>query len=511
MDSVRLTIRNYRSIPFDNPISLEIQRGITFILGVNNIGKSNLLRFFYEFRQLKDYASYSTSNQITVSMPDNIPISQVLNQKNYSKALEFKFESDEVVYELKFNAPDKTYNTVHFFGNCLKSNSKINRFDIVELGLFYEILSNSLYIGSFRNGSFKTSGNYYDIQIGTQFITTWDDWANGRDILKRNKITDLIAELKELFDFEKFEISVNPEKTRLIIKNEEGSFYLDELGGGISHFIIVLGNALIQEPSFILIDEPENALHPKLQQTFVTALASKAKYGLIATSHSIGLARSVADNIYHLAKDDSTKKLSLVDFGKSYKPGLLGSINELGYSQFAEIGGNNILLVEGRTDIKSFKEILRKYRIEHHFILMDLGGSSNINGNSFEELHELKRLNAKSYNVIIDSEISQEGGVLKKGINDFIANCKKLNFNCFTTEVHSTENYLSQKAIDSILGASFTALGKYESLESEERKNMKTKWGKSDNWKVFKAMTLEDFADTKLDHFIKTTLIPNTK
>ena len=35
------------------------------------------------------------------------------------------------------------------------------------------------------------------------------------------------------------------------------------------------------------------------------------------------------------------------------------------------------------------KEILKKYKIEHHFILMDLGGSNLINEESYEELEEL--------------------------------------------------------------------------------------------------------------------------
>lgn len=65
------------------------------------------------------------------------------------------------------------------------------------------------------------------------------------------------------------------------------------------------------------------------------------------------------------------------------------------------------MLVEGTGDIKSFKEILRKYGIEHHFIVMDLGGSGLISKASRHELDELKRLNAKSYNVIFDSEISR--------------------------------------------------------------------------------------------------------
>ena len=511
MNSGRITIKNYRNIPFNNPITMEINGGITFILGVNNIGKSNLLKFFYEFNGIKDFVNQPITNLIQFGTKDQMPISQLLNQKNYKKDLEIKLDVNNVIFDFTFCPQNGNYMSNIIEGKCTKQNSDISTIDSEELGIFAKLLfAENLYIGSFRNASFNTTGLYNNIQVGIQFITTWDHWANGADNIKRNKISELVTELKELFEFTIFEISVNPEKTKLLIKNENGSFYLDELGGGISHFIIVLGNAVIQEPNFILIDEPENALHPKLQQTFVTALASKAKYGLIATSHSIGLARSIADNIYHLTHNNNNRGISCVEFGNTYKPSLISSINELGYSQFVEIGGNNILLVEGKTDIKCFKEILKKYKIEHHFILMDLGGANLINGNSFDEIQELKRLNAKSYSVIFDSEISCEGAELNQNFKDFKNICESLNFNVFVTEYHSTENYITQSAIDKVIGNSFPALSKYENFESVERKNNNTKWGKADNWKMFKEMSKDEFARTKLDKFIREILVPQT-
>jgi recombinational DNA repair ATPase RecF len=49
-ESIEITIRNYRNIAYNNPITLKVKPGITFILGVNNVGKSNLLRFFLRIK-----------------------------------------------------------------------------------------------------------------------------------------------------------------------------------------------------------------------------------------------------------------------------------------------------------------------------------------------------------------------------------------------------------------------------------------------------------------------------
>ena len=394
-------------------------------------------------------------------------------------------------FKFRFNAENKVGKTVQ---------------DREYEGLF-QIFRKSMYVGSFRTPLWLSSPPYFDISVGESFIQNWDSWATGTSLANRTKIRDLKKELKELFQFNHFDITVTQDKKNFIIETDDGSFYLNELGGGIGHFILVLGNALIKQPGFILIDEPENALHPKLQEKFIRTLASKAKYGLIATTHSIGLARSTGDKIYSLTKNNEGR-IKLSDFGENYNSSISNNISELGFSQFMELGGNNVLLVEGRTDIKCFKEILRKYNIEHHFIIMDLGGAGFINGKSLEELAELKRLNAKSYNVIFDSEFDSEDAVLKEDFSAFKENCESLDFNVFPTDFHSTENYLTQRVIDLEIGSGYTALERYENFSDRPSEN---KWGKTLNWKMFREMTIEEFAGSELDSFIRNKLIPLTE
>lgn len=506
MKSAKITIRNYRSIPYNNPITFEFEPGITFILGVNNIGKSNLLRLFYELRFASNFAD-NAQQQFGSLTPY---YSTVKNQNSTQNDITVEFKARTRTYVMTILPRDPSQLHDQYFSIRISAKNILETDpDHTELNFYQEVFQQSMYVGSFRTTFFQTSADYYDVKVGHSFIKTFDSWANGANVTYRKKISTLKEELKELFGFKIFDISANETNTNLNVVTDDGFFTLDELGGGISHFILVLGNALIREPSFILIDEPENALHPKMQEMFVRILASKAKYGVIATSHSIGLARSVgADRIYSLSKDYNGR-LSLTQYGDSYKPSIMNTISELGYSQFVELGGNNILLVEGPTDIKCFKEILRKYHIEQHFIIMDLGGASNINDSRYEELSELKRLNAKSYNVIFDSEISKPGEPLKPHLEKFKVMCEeKLNFNVFPTDVYATDNYLTQDVVTRELGSSYQALDKFENINDRSAEN---KWGKSLNWKMFREMKKEDFAGTGLDEFITNVLIPQTK
>ena len=508
MNPVTVQLRNYRSIPFNNPIEFDVGDGITVITGINNIGKSNLLKFFYEFRNsINSYNSISNSNS-QLGFQSGLFFSNVKNQNSDENNIEIKFTYN--THEVFLNIEPR--DILNLDDSFYKQTSTITQgINDDELKMISRLFWDSMYVGPFRTPTFQTTGNYYDIRIGHSFILDWDTWANGGNTTTRRKIKQLKDELKTLFGFNNFDIYPNKENTNLIVETDNGIFNLDELGGGISHFILVLANALIRQPSYILVDEPENGLHPKMQEMFLRTLASKAKIGLIATSHSIGLARSVgADRIYTMSKDLS-QKLVLTKFGERHTQTIRDAINELGYSQFVELGGDNILLVEGRTDIKSFKEILKLYKIEQHFIILDLGGSNFINKESYYELSELKRLNAKSYSVIFDSEFTKDNDLPKKAFQDFIHNCKSLSFNVFATDCHSTENYITQEAIEKVIGNQYPALSKYESLESIERKEKSTKWGKNQNWLMFREMKKEDFKNTKLHNFITDVLIPLTK
>jgi AAA15 family ATPase/GTPase len=49
---IDIVIKNYRCFPDAYPVRVHIGKGFTSFIGVNNAGKSSLLKFFYEFRLL---------------------------------------------------------------------------------------------------------------------------------------------------------------------------------------------------------------------------------------------------------------------------------------------------------------------------------------------------------------------------------------------------------------------------------------------------------------------------
>jgi hypothetical protein len=58
--SFELTIRNYRC--FQEPVTLSIDAHLTALIGINNSGKSSILRFFFEFRSIFERFLEALSN-----------------------------------------------------------------------------------------------------------------------------------------------------------------------------------------------------------------------------------------------------------------------------------------------------------------------------------------------------------------------------------------------------------------------------------------------------------------
>ncbi len=511
---MKIKIWNYRNYSISNPIEIEINEGITFVLGPNNVGKTNLLRFFNDFREL--FRLYSQNGQISHnSFQMYSAFDSILTRGTDKKLIKFRVSDGGTHLEVTIEPKSTDLHTKEVQVKTeLNVNLDLDSETNSSFPKICKVLANTYCIGVNRNNNFAsnninhTNNSNYDISINQEFLNTWMSWSDGDDTIKREKISSLMEELREFFSFKKFNIRSHYNRNTLLVTTPEGDFSLTDMGSGLSQYIVMLATILFQQPDIVIIDEPEMNLHPKMQETFIRALSSKVKFGIVALSHSVGLARSVADRIYSMTSlENGAAKIS--EFGLHHKSTISQSIGEMSYSQFVEIGGNNILLVEGQSDIKAFREILRKYKIENKFIIFTLGGKQFINkaDEKIDELNETKRLNPNSISVIFDSEYEKEGDKLTEELILFKETCESLGFNVFPTDKHSTENYVSQEVIDQELGSHIKALSKYENFNKRENSQ---KWNKSKNWLLFLKMKKSDFEGTELDKFITNTLIPLT-
>lgn len=531
---VEITIKNYRCFPDSKPAKILLQKGFISFVGVNNSGKSTLLKFFYEFRDIFRFLSEGAriidvldGKSIGFNLPPPISDTEEIYCNANNRDLEIRIrhiyttrekeQNSELIpdrFDIIINRDTKRFTSKIYLDTgelIFNHNKPHHNMDFQETSLRFEgnpkaelsgiiqtfkTLSETLYIGPFRNVINVVPGeNYYDIQVGKQFIDTWRTWKTGAQKIHNESIIRLTDDIKKIFDYDVLEINPSERGDDLKVFINGKSYKLSELGSGITQFILVLANAIIKQPSYILIDEPELNLHPSLQLDFLTTLCSYATEGVLFATHSIGLARASADRIYSVRKvADGESEISDFESTSCFSEFL----GELSFTGYKELGFDKILLVEGTTDVKTIQQFLRLHKIDHQIVLLPMGGSSLINSSSEQELTEIIRISNNIF-ALIDSERNESDAELDTDRAAFVEICKKIGIDCHTLNRRATENYFTDKAVKKIKGEKYQALKHYEKLGE-----ISLPWSKSENWKIAREMTLDDLNATDLGKFLLT-------
>lgn len=525
MHRVRITLANYRGFSDENPAVFELggDAGFTALVGPNNSGKSSVIKFFYEFRGFfnhfdvtphNNYGKEFFLNENYLPLPfgasgvsDGREIFFNKNDRDMRIGIEiddlYCKESDwdllkKVVFfcknEERFHIKTKLYGCKRCEPLPRPSNAVINH-SILDCSAFVEtirIFCKARYFGSFRNALNEGARAYFDMHIGTAFVEKWNQWKNSGNKEHADRIERVTADIERLFHFPRLEINASTDVKTLLVKIEGKTYRLEELGSGVAQFIVALGNAAMQSPSLLLIDEPEANLHPSLQQDFLLTLASYADEGVVFSTHSLGLARSVANDIYTVQYRDGRRTVR--PFAAT--PNYAEFLGELSFSAFQDLGGGALLLVEGVNDVKTAHQFLRLFGVEHRVIVLPLGGNQFISADREAELGEIKRLSSKVH-VLIDSErLSPDAQVDEKRVR-FQETCGKLGFRVCVTERRAIENYFTERAIKEALGEKYRELAPYEKLENAE-----PAWRKAESWKIARLMTKGELEGTDIGQLL---------
>ena len=154
------------------------------------------------------------------------------------------------------------------------------------------------------------------------------------------------------------------------------------------------------------------------------------------------------------------------------------------------------LLVEGPTEVKTIQQWLRLLHKDHEIVLLSLGGNSIINAGAEAQLEEVKRITPSVY-ALIDSERTAAGGKLLPDRQGFLDACGKAGIKCHILERRATDNYLTEAAVRKVKGEKYNALAHFEDLSKA-----KPAWGKAENWKIAREMSLADLKGTDLGAFL---------
>lgn len=529
---IAYSLSNYRCFPDSSSASIIIEPGFTSFIGLNNAGKSTLLRSLYELRGLfGNLASFSvawtsgshqpgqlqTLSVHDVADPDEIftdgnprdlqievGIQEQVSQTGLPVARRVRFTVDRTskTYVVDISPSGDDTDLVRTGAWQMHGDIQVLELangDRCEVTPFFEVfatLANTLYLGAFRNAlNIGAGGTYYDLTVGQNFISTWNGFKTGPSKRSREAARRIERDLGRIFRLEDLDVSASQDGRTLIVSIGDQSYTLQELGAGFVQFVIVLAYVATRQPALILIDEPELNLHPALQVDFLNTLGGLCSFATLFATHQLGLARAASDRIYTVHRIRQGEAAVRPFEGTPHLGELLGELNFSGYQ---ELGYDAVLLVEGPTELRTVQRLLRLYRADHKVVLLPMAGGQLIKRDVRPELQEIKRLTSRVF-ALVDSERGEAGAEVDGNRAGFVAACEAEAIECHLLERRAIENYFSDRAVKAAKGPSWRALGEYERPKDGEMP-----WSKvRDNWRIASEMLASELDKTDLGAFLE--------
>lgn len=292
---VEITLKNYRCFS-DQPATFRLREGaMTAFIGVNNAGKSTVLRFFHELSGLFNLLGNLGGGQMTArsDQPQGINFKDVANPlevfhggNDRPMTIDMMFRPDPSVTGQANAGAVQIVSTIPrggsaqvrihdvqggaelvFDNGALKlADGTGTNLDLTEVLRVCRELSNAFYVGPARHVVGVGGGTYYSMLTGSAFIAEWARISNNPDQRHMFKpLSEFKRTLATMFGFQNLDIRPSDSKHTFIITADDEQLRLEEMGGGFAQVFHVLGSALLLRPEpYILIDEPELGLHPSL-------------------------------------------------------------------------------------------------------------------------------------------------------------------------------------------------------------------------------------------------------
>lgn len=489
-----IKIKNYKSIG-ETELVLNQPGKINLLIGANNAGKSNILRFIsllgapsvpemltntkvgdnYAFHSLaqEDHRNYKWNKPVTFTLGLNL-------EQNYIDRIMKNLPVDDVYITYQIV---RQSNANHVLQHIDSSIHHVSEPEIRQ----YEIGTGTSG-GSFQDALARTIGNVR-LNHATAFpkVVYLDEFrriTNNQEL--RKKLNDIInfdhttqenAEkkallceyFKEVFGFEvDIKIPSIDKEIQIVV---DGQYHpLSSLGTGYQEIVLIAFTIITTDADVICIDEPELHLHPRAQRAMLNLMAQLDKVFFLATHSNHFLDFEIEDKkIYQIVNESGETIAYEID----NSAGITEIIHDLGIRASELYQTNGIIWVEGASDriyIKKWLELLHPDLKEGLQYTFQFYGGKVLSHYSLSDEEYKNYLNMLLINkncfVVMDSDMTKSYKVT--GLRDtkqrVIKECEENGMGYWVTKGKEIENYLTERSLSTVEGGEVTR-NIYQSLD----------------------------------------------
>jgi len=192
---------------------------------------------------------------------------------------------------------------------------------------------------------------------------------------KLKKKFDLINSfIQKVLDNQDAKIEIPFKRDMIIVHMNEKTLPLESLGTGIHEVIILAAASTILDNSILCVEEPELHIHPILQRKLINYLSENTNNQYFFTTHSTHLLDAADASIFHITLKNNESKINNISSTKQRSE----ICHDLGYKASDILQSNCIIWVEGPSDRIYINNWLHNKRLDFiegiHYSIMFYGG-----------------------------------------------------------------------------------------------------------------------------------------